>query len=205
MKLFCFLLLVLLATATFAACGSDKVDASDQEDGELEFVTDPDVSGPRGDKGVRGTGGQQGTKGRLGDQGPAGNKCVQGDPGGPTGATGLTGATGIQGEQRLKGVQGIHGATGTKGETGTEGIRGYLVVVVLDESHLSKHTVDALRPTGKVVLGGRYSFVGEDEVVETIVVTASVPITDGTGWRIVARDPSGSWRLYSYAVCADEA
>lgn len=259
MKLFCYLLLVMLATATFAACGSAESDSGDLENGEQGLVAEPrsisesdesegyeDLTGdqgpvgdqgpagnaglagdqgPVGDTGLAGDTGPVGGAGPAGDAGPAGSAGSTGDAGatGATGATGPvgdkgatgdkgvqgdaggpTGATGAQGVQGIQGVQGTQGATGLQGPTGVDGIVGHFVVVVLDETHLSRRTVDALCPTGKIVLGGGYSFVGDNEAVEAIIVTANVPITDGSGWRIVVRGPSGAWGIYAYAVCADK-
>jgi hypothetical protein len=72
-------------------------------------------------------------------------------------------------------------------------------VTEFDASGDTRRTLDAVCPDGSVVLGG-----GFDTNDEAVTITSSLPLNDGSAWRVEARGPLDDWHLRSYAICAIE-
>lgn len=135
-----------------------------------------------------------GPQGPVGLEGPQGIQGLPGTPGGPKGDTGATGAKGDKGD---KGSKGDTGDTGAKGEPG--GVGGWTYVAAVDDSDEEDRLLEATCPVDRVVVGGGFSITEEEAVV-----MQSIPLQDGTAWRVRAVGPDYNWRLRVYAICVDE-
>jgi hypothetical protein len=110
----------------------------------------------------------------------------------------LKGAQGQQGAQGAQGATGSAGAAGAVGATGPPGISGYVVVTTTTPlANGAFAGLSAPCPAGKKVLGGGL------EIGNFVKILGSLPLPDGTGWRIDARNDSGvDINMQAFAVCA---
>ena len=145
---------------------------------------------------IQGPAGQQGSIGPAGPMGPVGPA----GPVGPVGSQGLPGERGFQGEQGLQGLPGQQGIQGSAGISGLELIN--QTAGLLDDSQI---TVAAFCPSGKQVLGGGYSFIGNNPGT---TITANAP--GGLNhWEVIATtigtstEPRGGVQMF--AICANVA
>jgi len=117
---------ILLALASLACTGSDKVRPAFDYRGPKGDIGPIGLQGPKGDTGPAGATGPAGPQGERGIPGGVGPTGPQGDAG-PIGIMGLTGSQGPIGPAGLNGnagPQGLQGPKGDKGETGPQGPKG---------------------------------------------------------------------------------
>jgi hypothetical protein len=69
----------------------------------------------------------------------------------------------------------------------------------VDDSEDEDRTLKAACPVDRVVVGGGFAIT---EVEAKIM--QSLPLKDGSAWRVRAVGPEDSWRLHVYAICVDE-
>ena len=157
--------------------------------GNSVFLCLEDQKLPAGPSGPSGPQGPEGASGAQGDQGP------RGDPGGPKGDVGPAGPSGPQGPAGPAGPVGPVGSRGPVGPTG--GLEGYAIVSITISGEAETKFIDLPCPTGLSVIGGGYAASRDD-----VSVPLSLPVTDGTGWRVRAVGPSVEWEVHVYAICA---
>lgn len=171
----------------------------------------PGAAGPQGIQGEKGTQGAQGpagAKGDRGDTGPQGPKGLQGLQGTPGGPPGPQGERGIQGPKGERGATGDRGLQGPSGDRGIQGVPGQAAVTasILNYSIQSRTFVgnDSIKvldvpcPSQTRVLGG----AAEVSTVGAAVITSSIPLSSGLGWRVTARGNTDNWTLWGFAICA---
>ncbi len=144
------------------------------------------VVGATGPAGVTGSAGPAGPAGPMGPEGPAGKSgaaAAQGEAG-PKGVTGAIGPTGPTGPAGTPGTTGTAGATGAAGATGSIG-----AIVKVKETNKTEVALDgsvivqAKCPTGDILVGG-----GFKPKPTGVVVLASGPDAEETGWEYTGRD-----------------
>jgi hypothetical protein len=146
---------------------------------------------------------------------------IQGPQGaqGPKGATGATGAKGATGPRGFPGFPGTSGAPGPSGAPGTSGpVSGYQIVtksgtVTFASGGVAEEfSVDAICPTGLVAVGGGGSAESQiiNDPVQQADLTASLPLSDGSGWeaqfsRLDGQTFDQDQQLFydAYVVCVD--
>lgn len=118
------------------------------------------------------------------------------------GQTGPQGATGPQGPP---GPPGPPGEKGEKGDAGATGVSAWERVqddVFVPNGPNQLHSVSAVCPVGKRVLGGGYS-VSRNDASDEIVFNGPLNISSGSTWLVIAQqDEDVSFTLEAYAICA---
>lgn len=110
-----------------------------------------------------------------------------------------------QGERGAQGAAGSQGLTGPKGDTGAAGAAGVSGYEIASASASlaagEKKTVVATCPTGKTVLGGGYSAVGN--LLETSESHPAGAIPGVNQWVVIAKNVEiSNTTLLVYAICA---
>jgi hypothetical protein len=80
-----------------------------------------------------------------------------------------------------------------------EDLGGWTYVAAVDDSEEEDRTLEAICPVDRVVLGGGFSITHDEARI-----TQSLPLKDGSGWRVRAIGPDNACRLRVYAICVDE-
>jgi len=119
---------------------------------------------------------------------------------GPKGDTGAKGATGDRGLQGIPGPTGVTGATGAPGVE--RSILGWSIQNATVNDGQSIKVVDALCPAGRKAQSGGYSITPSVFPAGGFFVEQSLPLLDGSGWRVRAVGTTNAWSLSVYAVCA---
>jgi hypothetical protein len=148
-------------------------------------------------------------------QGPPGPRGATGFPG-PKGAPGSAGPSGAPGSAGPSGAPGSPGPSGAPGASGP--VSGYQIVtksgtVSFTSSGVAQEfSVDAICPTGLVAVGGGGSAESQiiNDPVQQADLTASLPLSDGSGWeaqfsRLDGQTFDQDQELFydAYAVCVD--
>ena len=133
--------------------------------------------------------------GPTGPAGPAGPIRPEGDPGGPKGDKGDAGPTGVAGPTGPTGPVGPAGALGPVGPGG--GVGDHVIITQNIETQAAELTIEIPYATGSTVLGGGFAVYRDD-----VFVKFSLPLLDGTAWRVKAVGPEGiDWSMQVYAIC----
>ncbi len=153
------------------------------------------VAGPEGPQGIQGIQGVVGPFGPTGPAGPAGPIRPEGDPGGPKGDKGDAGPTGVAGPTGPTGPVGPAGALGPVGPGG--GVGDHVIITQNIETQAAELPIEIPCATGSIVLGGGFAVYRDD-----VFVKFSLPLLDGTAWRVKAVGPEGiDWSMQVYAIC----
>jgi hypothetical protein len=173
--------------------------------------------GPQGPQGLKGDKGDPGAEGPAGPAGPVGPPGPQGPKGDP-GATGSQGAKGDKGDPCLSsdpacrgpqgpaGPAGPQGPAGPTGPVGPEGPQGPPGVSELETATNSGSTsssgtsIIARCPVGKRAIAGGHTYSPANQTGVTI--PTSLPLSDFSGWQIIARKSNDPVTVTAYAVCA---
>lgn len=174
---------ISFATVEWRAPEQESIDDLQQRIDELAVEIEETVQAPEGPRGPQGATGPEGPEGPPGPQGP------QGD----------TGDTGPQ------------GTVGPEGDPGPQGPPGVSDLEMVQASYAHSWNSDDEKsvtvncPAGKEVLGGGAGFVGFATALDNVALKDSRPLSDLSGWRIVAHEvnltPDG-WGVIAMAVCA---
>ena len=153
------------------------------------------VAGPEGPQGIQGIQGVVGPFGPTGPAGPAGPIGPEGDPGGPKGDKGDAGPTEVAGPTGPTGPAGPAGALGPVGPGG--GVGDHVIITQNIETQAAELPIEIPCATGSIVLGGGFAVYRDD-----VFVKFSLPLLDGTAWRVKAVGPEGiDWSMQVYAIC----